>query len=69
PILIIHLSEMGAMVLAQPAIQELRHRLPNTPLYFLGFPPVTELLSTLKVVPQTQLLTLDPSSPTSLISS
>lgn len=69
PILIIHLSEMGAMVLAQPAIQELRRRLPNTPLYFLGFPPVTELLATLKVVPQTQLLTIDPSSLSSLISS
>ena len=69
PILIIHLSEMGAMVLAQPAIQELRRRLPNTPLYFLGFPPVTELLATLKTVPQDHLLTLDPSSLTSLISS
>lgn len=69
PILIIHLSEMGAMVLAQPAIRELHRRLPNTPLYFLGFPPVTELLTTLKVVPQDQALTLDPSNFTSLTTS
>lgn len=69
PILIIHLSEMGAMVLAQPAIQELRRRLPNTPLYFLGFPPVTKLLATLKAAPQDHLLTIDPSNLSSLISS
>ena len=67
PILIIHLSEMGAMVLTQPAIQELRRRLPNTPLYFLGFPPVIELLNTLKVVPEEQLLVLDPSNLSNLI--
>ncbi|MGM9998527.1 MAG: glycosyltransferase family 9 protein [Candidatus Bruticola sp.] len=69
PLLIIHLSEMGAMVLAQPAINYLQRRLPNTPLYFVGFPPVTELLGTLKVVPNDHLLTLAPTSLTNLIKS
>ncbi|MGM9992873.1 MAG: glycosyltransferase family 9 protein [Candidatus Bruticola sp.] len=68
-ILIIHLSEMGAMVLAQPAIDYLKRSLPNTPLYFVGFPPVTELLSTLKVVPDSNLLTLDTSNFTNLVKS
>ncbi|MBQ7502799.1 glycosyltransferase family 9 protein [bacterium] len=68
-ILIIHLSEMGAAVPAQPAIAELRRRLPQAELYFLSFPIAQALFQTLKNAPADHCLTIDPTTPVSLAGS
>ena len=58
-ILIIHMSEMGALVLAQPALEELRRRLPQAELYFLVFPPIDTLIAELKLTPADHVFTLN----------
>ncbi len=61
-ILIIHLSEMGAFVLAQPALQELKRRLPQAELYFLVFSPINELIQELHLTPASHVFTIEKSS-------
>ena len=48
-ILIIHLSEMGAFVVAQPALQDLRRRLPQAEIFYMVFPPIDCLISELNL--------------------
>lgn len=67
-ILIIHLAEMGAAVPAQPAIAELKRRLPQAELYFLSFPITQALFMALRNAPADRCLTIDPTTPASLIS-
>ncbi|MCR5662065.1 MAG: glycosyltransferase family 9 protein [bacterium] len=67
-ILIIHLSEMGAMVIEQPAIQYLRDSLPGAEIEFLVFPPTDELLVSLGV-PKDNIFIINPKSSVSFISS
>ncbi|MDO5295248.1 MAG: glycosyltransferase family 9 protein [bacterium] len=57
-ILIIHLSEMGAFVLAQPAIQELQRRIPQAELYFLVCSPIDELIQELNLAPKSRIFTI-----------
>lgn len=57
-ILIIHLSEMGAFVLAQPALQELKRRIPQAELYFLVFSPIDELIRELNLAPSERIFTI-----------
>ena len=61
-LLIVHLSEMGAFVLAQPAIQELKRRLPNAELYFLVFSPIDDLIRELKLVPDSHIFAINKNS-------
>ena len=67
-ILIIHLSEMGAMVVEQPAIKYLRDNLPGAEIEFLVFPPTDELLISLGV-PKDNIYVINPKSSISFISS
>ncbi len=65
-ILFIHLSEMGAFVIAQPAIAELKRRLPQARLYFLVFPPINELIQELGLTPAERIFTIPKNSFTRL---
>lgn len=57
-ILIIHLSEMGAFVLAQPALRELRRRLPNAQLYFMVFSPIDSLIKELQLASDSNIFVI-----------
>ena len=61
-ILIILLSEMGSLVLAQPMLSRLRQQYPDASLYFLMFGKNREVLDMLGVVPPENVITLDDKS-------
>ena len=61
-ILIILLSEMGSLVLAQPMMQLLKSRYPYASISVLQFKKNREILEILNVVPRENIYTLDPSS-------
>ena len=58
-ILIIMLSEMGSLVLAEPMFRELRRRFPEASLHALLFEKNRELLDLLDVMPPGNVLTID----------
>ncbi|MHB8834595.1 MAG: glycosyltransferase family 9 protein [Candidatus Methylomirabilia bacterium] len=58
-ILVILLSEMGSLVLAEPMFRELRRRFPEAALYALLFEKNRELLELLDVMPQGNIVTID----------
>jgi len=58
-ILIVLLSEMGSLVLAQPMFAELQRRYPAAELHMLMFRKNRELLDLLKVMPADHIITLD----------
>ena len=58
-ILVILLSEMGSLVLAQPMVDQLQGRFPEAELYFLVFRKNRELLDLMERVPRERVLTLD----------
>jgi ADP-heptose:LPS heptosyltransferase len=62
-ILIILLSEMGSMVLAQPMFHQLHRRYPGAALYVLSFARNREMIGLLAAVPESRLLALDDRSP------
>jgi ADP-heptose:LPS heptosyltransferase len=64
-ILIILLSEMGSLVLAQPMFARLRQKYPDAALHVLLFAKNREVLDLLDVVPAANVLTLDDRSLTS----
>ncbi|MBI5428865.1 MAG: glycosyltransferase family 9 protein [Nitrosomonadales bacterium] len=61
-ILIILLSEMGSLVLAQPMIMRLKQQYPEASLHFLMFGKNREVLDLLGVVPPENVITLDDKS-------
>lgn len=58
-ILIVLLSEMGSLVLAQPMFAELKRRYPNAELYMLMFAKNREVLDLLGVMPKENVITLN----------
>ena len=65
-ILIILLSEMGALVLAYPMFQRLKEKYPQAELYVLLFEKNREVVELLGIVPSENILTIDNSSMRSL---
>jgi ADP-heptose:LPS heptosyltransferase len=58
-ILIVLLSEMGSLVLAQPMFAALRQRYPDAELYILMFAKNREVLDLLEVMPRENVITLN----------
>lgn len=58
-ILIVLLSEMGSLVLAQPMFAELKRRYPNAELYMLMFRKNREVLDLQGVMPKENVITLN----------
>lgn len=58
-ILIVLLSEMGSLVLAQPMFAELKRRYPGAELYMLMFRKNREVLDLLGVMPKEHVITLN----------
>lgn len=58
-ILVVLLSEMGSLVLAQPMFARLRQRYPDAELYMLMFRKNREVLDLLGVMPPEHVITLD----------
>ena len=58
-ILLVLLSEMGSLVLAQPMFAELKRRYPNAELYMLMFRKNREVLDLLGVLPKENVITLN----------
>jgi ADP-heptose:LPS heptosyltransferase len=66
-ILVILLSEMGSLVLAQPMFMRLKQQYPEASIHVLMFAKNREVLDLLNVVPIENVLTLDDSSLKSLV--
>ncbi len=58
-VLIIKLSEMGSTVLAYPAIEELKKRIPGVELFFLVFKNNAAIVDVLDIVPDGNIITID----------
>ncbi len=58
-VLIIKLSEMGSTVLAYPAIEELKKRIPGVELFFLVFKNNAAIVDVLGVIPATNIVTVE----------
>ena len=58
-ILVILLSEMGSLVLAQPMFARLKQKYPDASIYVMLFAKNREVLDLLGVVPEANVLTLD----------
>jgi ADP-heptose:LPS heptosyltransferase len=67
-ILIILLSEMGSWVHAYSMIQNLERKYPNASISVLLFKKNKDILDILQYVPESQVLTIDPTSVRSLVS-
>lgn len=61
-ILVILLSEMGSLVLAEPMFQKIRAKYPGAELYVMLFAKNREILDLLQVVPKNHVITLDDSN-------
>ncbi len=57
-ILVILLSEMGSLVLAQPMFLRIRERFPEATLYALVFRKNKEVLDLLELIPEANVFTL-----------
>ena len=66
-VLLIELAEMGSTVLACPAVHRLRDSFPGAGVFFLVFKHIDVSVKVLGVVPDDHVLTIDVSSPGSLI--
>lgn len=66
-ILVILLSEMGSLVLAQPMFARLREKYPQAELHVMLFAKNREILDLLGVVPDEHVITLDDRSLTSFV--
>jgi ADP-heptose:LPS heptosyltransferase len=66
-VLFIELAEMGSTVLACPAVQHLRGAFPQSRVFFLVFKHIDESVKVLNLVPDADVLTIDVSSPITLI--
>jgi len=61
-ILVILLSEMGSLVLAEPMFRKIRDKYPGAELHVMLFAKNREVLDLLQVVPKTHVITLDDSN-------
>ena len=68
-VLVMQLAEMGSMVLALPALGELRQRLPDVRLHFLVMQESRALIDALQLAPPDRIHALDFSSTGALIGS
>ena len=68
-VLIIKLSEMGSTVLAYPALEELKQRIPGVKLFFLVFKNNADIVDALGLVPAENIITVDYGSPGRLLAS
>jgi ADP-heptose:LPS heptosyltransferase len=68
-VLIIKLSEMGSTVLACPALDELKRRVPGVELFFLVFKNNAAIVDALRLVPEGNVITVDYGSPGRLFTS
>ncbi len=68
-VLIIKLSEMGSTVLAYPALEELKKRIPAVELFFLVFKNNAAIVDVLSLVPAGNIITVDYGSPGQLLAS
>jgi ADP-heptose:LPS heptosyltransferase len=68
-VLIIKLSEMGSTVLAYPAMEELKKRIPGVELFFLVFKNNAAIVDVLGVIPSANIVTVDYGSPYRLLAS
>ncbi len=66
-ILVILLSEMGSLVLAQPMFMRLKQQYPDASIHMLMFAKNREVLELLNVIPPENILTLDDGSLKSLV--
>ena len=66
-VLFIELAEMGTTVIACPAVHRLRTNNPGCEVFFLLFRQIEDSVKVLKIVPDGNVLTIDPSSLGSLI--
>lgn len=66
-VLIIKLSEMGSTVLAYPALEELKKRIPGVELFFLVFKNNAAIVDVLSLVPAGNIITVDYGSPGRLL--
>lgn len=58
-ILLIELAEMGSIVLAYPAIQQLKRMYPKANIYFLAFKQIEDGIKILDVIPKENIFTID----------
>jgi ADP-heptose:LPS heptosyltransferase len=68
-VLIIKLSEMGSTVLACPALEELKKRIPGAELFFLVFKNNAAIVDVLSLAPAGNIITVDYGSPGRLLAS
>ncbi len=66
-VLFIELAEMGSTVLACPAVHRLRRQYPDCRVFFLLFKHIDESVKVLNLIPDDQVLTIDISSPLTLV--
>ena len=66
-VLIIKLSEMGSTVLAYPAMEALKKRIPGVELFFLVFKNNAAIVDVLSVIPSANIVTVDYGSPYRLL--
>jgi len=67
-IVVILLSEMGSLVLAHPMFMRLKQQYPEASIHVLMFAKNREVLDLMEVIPRENVITLDDSSFTSLVS-
>jgi len=65
-VLVLQLAEMGSMVLALPALEELRARVPGVRLHFLVMKESRALIDALQLAPEERIHALDFSGPGAL---
>ena len=61
-VLLIELAEMGTVVLAAPAISQLRTRYPNCRVHFLLFQQIEESVTVVDIIPAEHVIAIDASS-------
>ena len=66
-VLFIELAEMGSTVLACPAVHRLRESFPGCGVFFLLFKHIDVSIKVLDLVPNSHVLTIDVSSPRTLV--
>jgi ADP-heptose:LPS heptosyltransferase len=68
-VLVMQLAEMGSMVLAMPALEELRARIPGLRLHFLVMKESRALIDALQLAPEERVHALDFSGPAAAVRS
>jgi ADP-heptose:LPS heptosyltransferase len=66
-VLFVELAEMGSTVIACPAVDRLKSQYPGCNVFFLLFKHIDESVKVLNLVPDSNVLTIDISSPVTLV--